>query len=351
MTDDNSENLVDIPESLEDFRAVFLQSETPSEDEGEDTEDNALATDEDKDADAATTDEAEADEESEDEDEDTEDSEDSDEEDDEEEEPEPKPEDKPKRKSNYQTRINELTRARHEAERREQMLLQRLEALEGKAREPKESSQEPSLKEQLPPGAPTPSDLNDKGEPKYALGEFDPQYIFDLTQFSIEAKTAEIEKRKEQQVAAQQLAAEQEALRAQWAEKVAKAEEENPEIIEHISDLVEVFQNIPPQYGEYLATTIMQCENGPMIMDYLSQNIGEAQDIVASGPAAATLAIGRLEARLSKPARHDAEEKRNKKISGAKTPPAPINRGSSKGKSKVSPDTDDLAAFKRDFGF
>lgn len=337
MTDDST--LVDIPESYEDFKAVFEGREVP-EAEGEDTEDNALATDEDEDA-AEEADEAPADEESEDEDEGEDESED-------EPEPEPEPKDKgQKRKSGYQERINELTRARHEAERREQMLLARLEAIE--ARQPKDPVQQ--TQEASPQGAPTPDDVDEKGEPKYALGEYDPMFIRDFTKFTIAQETAAIREQEAQQQAAAQLAAAQNALKAQWNEKLVAAEQENPEIREHIADLVDTFQGIHPAYGEYLATTIMQSENGPAVMEYLSQNIGEAQNIVASGPAAATLAIGRIEAKLAlASARPSGEEKRNKKIPSAPTPPSAVTKGN-RGRSSVSPDTDDLAAFKRDFGF
>jgi hypothetical protein len=57
---------------------------------------------------------------------------------------------------------------------------------------------------------------------------------------------------------------------------------------------------------------LCRVSNGPEVMRYLSQNIGEAQKIVASGPAAATIAIGRLDARLDRTTR---EEKRNKRVS------------------------------------
>ena len=95
--------------------------------------------------------------------------------------------------------------------------------------------------------------------------------------------------------------------------------------------------------------TIMQSENGPRIMEYLSQNIGEARNIVASGPAAATLAIGRLDARLAR-ARPNEEEKRNetqKTVSRAPNPPEQVNKGR-KGQTVVRPDTDDLDAFERE---
>jgi hypothetical protein len=90
----------------------------------------------------------------------------------------------------------------------------------------------------------------------------------------------------------------------------------------------------------------MSCDNGPEIMYYLSQNIGEAQKIVASGPAAATLAIGRLEAQLSKPKQE--ELKRNKRVSETPPPPEQRTRGVN-GRFATRPDTRDLAAFRKEF--
>jgi len=108
--------------------------------------------------------------------------------------------------------------------------------------------------------------------------------------------------------------------------------------------MVEAFQGIDPGYGDYLALTLMQSEVGPQILYYLADNIGEAQKIVASGPAAATLALGRLEARFSK----TSEEKATTKVSEAPNPPETRTRGSG-GKFTVSPDTDDLDAFEKVF--
>jgi hypothetical protein len=212
---------------------------------------------------------------------------------------------------------------------------------------PLQSRSKPSIKESLPQGAPTPDAVDAKGEPKYPLGEFDPQFIFDLTEFSIEHKTKELETKRTQAAQAAAIAEAQNNLKAEWSTKLEAYEEEVPEVREHIEELVDTFQNVDPSYGEYLATTIMTCENGPAIMEYLSQNIGEAQKIVASGPAAATLAIGRLEAKLSKPAR-PVEDKSNK-ISGSTPPPPKPVRGSAKNGTSVRPDTTDLAAFKREF--
>ena len=347
-TDDNSTNLVDIPEDFSSFKAFFEGRETPKV---EDTEDNALATDEDTDA-AEEADEADDQEDLE-PDEDAEESDEPEEEESEEEdEPEEEPKDKGRKpKSRYQTRIDELTRTAREAERREAALLARLEALETKNQSVQEDSSQESIADTLPPGAPKPDDVDAKGVAKYPLGEFDPNFIRDMTKFSVKMEIQAAEEARAAAEAERQKSAQVEAIRTEWNQKLDAAEEEIPEIREHIADLVNVFQTVEPSYGEYLATLVMTSENGPAIMEYLSQNIGEAQKIVASGPTAATLAIGRLEAKLenlSKP-RPSGEEKRNKKPSGAPPPPAATTRGSKGGKVNTRPDTEDLAAFKRDF--
>jgi len=346
MTDDNS-NLVDIPEDLSSFKALFEGREAPKV---EDTEDNALATDEDTDASNEDEVEDQEDSEAEEQDESEDESEDEESEDESEEEAEEEPKDKGKKpKSRYQTRIDELTRTAREAERREAALLARLEALETKEKPVQDSPQESPL-DRLPPDAPNPDAVDAKGNPKYPLREYDPQYIFDLTKFAGQQAAKELEAERARAEAERQANAERDTIRNDWNKRLDAAEEEIPEIREHIAELVDTFQTVDPRYGEYLATLIMTSDTGPAIMEYLSQNIGEAQKIVASGPTAATLAIGRLEAKLQNlTTRPAGEEKRNKKPSGAPKPPVAVTRGTKGGKVTVSPDTEDLAAFKRDF--
>lgn len=342
MTTENTE-LVDIADDLNDFEKSFFNPEAKTEEEDTtvDTEDDALETEEDTDAPEGDED-SDTDEDAEDEDEDE--SEDSEEEDEDEPEPDPKP--KAKSKKSAQERINELTRQRYEIERRAQEreaeLIRRLEAIE--ARERKESKSE-SITEKLPQGAPTPDATDEAGEPLYPLGEFDPAFITDLTRFTIAQETQALEQKRAEEAAAKELDVAKQELQAEWAQKLEEAEEDNPEIRENIAGLTDTFQNIDPAYGEYLAMIIMQSENGPMIMDYLSQNIGEAQKIVASGPAAATLAIGRLDARLTP--RPKEEEKRNSKnVSHAPEPPEKVTRGR-KGQRNLRPDTDNLEDFEK----
>lgn len=338
MTDDNSnKNLVDM-DDLDAFEAEYFQRETKAPEdvveESDENEADPLAAEEDTDAPAETGDEEEA-EEAEGEDESDED--------------EPEPEPKPKPKSKAQQRIEKLLERERLANERADALEARLAALE--ARKPKEEKHEepapPALRDQLPDGAPNPDALDKDGNPVYALGEFDPKFIRDMTKFTIESELKAKQEHEQREAAQRQAAEAQRAIQENWHSKLDEYEKEVPEVREDISDLVETFQSIEPSYGEYLASVIMSCEAGPAIMHYLSQNIGEAQKIVASGPAAATLAIGRLEARLGSTSAK--EEKRNtKRVSSAPTPPENRARGAG-GKFSVAPDTDDLDAFEREY--
>jgi hypothetical protein len=258
------------------------------------------------------------------------------------------------RKNTVQERINELTADKHEARRmaeaaiaREEAIRKEFEALKasvekGKAPESKE------LRDRLPDGAPSPDAKDDEGEPLYPLGEFDPQYITDLTKFTIERETKAANERAAQEAQAREFAKVQQEIADTWIERVNEVEKEIPELRDEMKTLTETFHNIEPAYGEYLASTIMISEVGPEIMHYLSQNIGEAQSIVASGPAAATLALGRLEARLMKSSTSAEKEKSNKKVSSAPPPPENLTRGKGS-RFSVAPDTDNQDAFEEMF--
>jgi hypothetical protein len=330
-TDDNS-NLVDMddlkafedkfygiePEDFKEEEEPTFREDELEEDEVDENEDDSLAPDDDEQDEPEDKDE-------------------------EEEEPEPEPEDKGKKKSRYQSRIDELVTDARVAEREVERLRREVEALKsGRV----EKVQEPEVKQTE--AAPNPNAVNEKGEPIYALGEFDPKFVADLTRFTIAQEHRAIREAEAKEQAARKAAEAQRELSSKWNEKVEKFVEEIPDYSEKVVKLERAFQGIEPQYGNYLAGTIMQCDNGPEIMYYLSQNIDEAQKIVASGAFDATLAIGRLSARLEKPKQ---EEKRNtKKVSKAPEPPeAEARVRGSGGQFTVSPDTSDLDAFEREF--
>ena len=264
----------------------------------------------------------------------------------EEEDEEPEPEPKPKGKKSAKDRIEELVAKTREAERRETALLKRLEMLEARKEEVPEKAPVP-LREALSKDAPSPDAEDKDGEPLYPLGEFDPLFIRDLTRFTIRTETEAAKAQDAETEQQRMVAAAQEELRVGWMAKVESAEKELPDLREKLDGMSVAFENIDPNYGEYLAATIMSCDAGAQIMYYLSQNIGEAQKIVASGPAAATLAIGRLEARLT-PTKTEEPKRNIKQVSKAPIPPEQRTRGAGS-KFSVNADTDDLDAFEREF--
>lgn len=337
MTDDNS-TPVDM-DDLDKFSDAFYGKETPEEEpteapeedeeieEVDETEDDDLATEEDTDAPEGDDEDDEAKDEDE---------------------PEPEPDPKPKKnRKSFQNRIDELTAKAREAERREAALIRRLDELEARRTEVKAEPEPTPLREQLAPDAPQPDAVDKDGNPVFELGEFDPKYIAALSRYTVEQELKAQREKDAQEARQREIAAANKALQDSWHERVEKVEEELPDVREHIADLANTFADVDPQYGEYLATTIMQCDNGPEIMYYLSQNIGEAQKIVASGPYAATLAIGRLQAKLEKPT--EAEQKRNTKRVSAAPNPVPERTKGRGAQTSVRADTDDLDAFSKVF--
>ncbi len=327
MTDDNSksassETPVDM-DNLDAFEDEFFQRE-PEEADLEDVEDDEevpeteLETDEDEPEADAEEDDLEEDEE-----------------------PEEEPKPKPKGRKSAQERIDELVAERYARDRELDKLRQEL----AEAKAGREEKKEPTLREALPANAPDPDAVDEKGEPIYPLGEFDKAYIRDLTKFTIAEETKAAKEAAEKEAAQKKIEAEQAEIVAKWSENLEEVEKDIPEIRENITHLVEVFKDVDEGYGEFLATAIMADDAGPLIMNYLSTNIGEAQKIVASGPAAAMIALGKIAAKFAK---EPEQEKQRKRVSSAPPPAEQRTRGQH-GRFTVSPDTDDLDAFERVF--
>jgi len=273
---------------------------------------------------------------------------DDDEEEEKEEEPlEEEPEPKPKRNT-AKERINELTAEKREAQRERDAIRREFESLKAAVEKSTPKEEPKGLREQLPADAPHPDTKDEDGEPLYELGEFDPKYIRDLTRFTINEENKKAKEEMAKEAREQAIETSRKELADAWIVKLDKAEESLPDIREHLKDMVDVFVDIEPVYGEYLASTVMSSEFGPEIMDYLSQNIGEARKIVASGPAAATLAIGRLEAKFVLPPKQEIKSDNPTKVSNAPDPPESRTKGQG-GKFAVRADTDNLDAFEKEF--
>lgn len=252
---------------------------------------------------------------------------------------------KPKKKQSAQERIAELTRARHEAERREADALRRL--AEAEARRSPEPEPKPVTPRTvaLDPAAPDPDASHGDGSAVYPLGEFDPLYIRDLTRFTIqkenEAATAtrvqQDEARRQQEASVQ--------LQQTWAGKLIEVEKSIPDLRPVIATLESELTGLAPEFGTYLSQTIMGMDVGPEVLYYLANNVDEAQKIIAAGPVGATLALGRLEQKIQMSQAKKA--KQPARISAAPQPPV-TTRGTAT-RTAVSDDTDDLDAFEAKF--
>lgn len=318
MTDDDSNHVDD---NLDAFEDDFFQRE-PEADEAEEQE---VSEDEDEEVSETELETSE---------------DDSSEEDEGEEEEAPEEEPKPKAKKSARERIDELTAEKYQLRRELDALRRDFEANKTQ----REEKPEPKpVQSELPSDAPSPDAVDDEGNPIYKLGEFDPKFISDLTKFTIAQETKSAKEAEAREATQKQVEAAQAEIQQKWQTNLAEVEKEEPEIRENIANLVEVFKDVEPAYGDFLALSIMNSEYGPQVMNYLALNIGEAQKIVASGPEAAMRHIGRIEARFDKPT-----EKQPKKVSKAGKPPEIRSRGA-QGRFSIREDTDDLDAFERAF--
>lgn len=239
-------------------------------------------------------------------------------------------EDKPKKKVNrYQERINELTAKAREAERA-------LAALQAAQQQQTEAPKAATPVVQ-PDDAPNPDAKNEDGSDKYPLGEFDPAYIRDMARHTIDREWAVRKEQEAQETAQRQEAAAREALQAQWVEKLTPITEQHEDFIDKTMGLEGAFDGLDPAYSDYLVMTIKSLDHGPEVLYYFANNLEEAKRFVQSGPLAATLALGEINAMFKGQTRKEA------KVSKAPPPPQ-VNKGS-KTRTTVAADTDDLDAF------
>ena len=250
-----------------------------------------------------------------------------------------------KPKSKVQERIDELVRQREDAKREADA---KIDAMRKEFEDKLAALKPPEPPKTAPTGGePDPDATNADGSPKYALGEFDPQYIRDLTKFTLETERAAVLERETQQ---KQIQAQQEAvqqLQQSWNTKVESAKEKYPDLIEKGQALLGGFANLPPAYSDYLTTVLQSMDHGTDVLYYLSNHPEEAHAIVNSGAQKATLALGRIEARFV-----EAEATKvlaKPKITKAPPPPSATARGTGGGGRSVTPDTDDLDAFASEF--
>jgi hypothetical protein len=227
---------------------------------------------------------------------------------------EPKAEEPPPKKPTVQDRIDELTRARREAEREREYWRQ--EALKARPQEERKPAQAD------PDAEPNPED--------FQYGEADPAYIRAITAHTTRQTIRQENER-------QRRATQEQAVAQTWQQRSADFAKDHPDFFERVysDDVV-----ITPAMTDAIATS----EEGPRVAYHLAQNPDEARRIAALTPIAQVREIGRLESKLAQP----VEAKPEPKTVSDAPPPAPQARGL-RGQFKPPADTDDFAAFERAF--
>jgi hypothetical protein len=246
---------------------------------------------------------------------------------------------KPEKKNRLQERINELTAARREAERKYEKLLAKLEENTKPKTVDPVKEQATNTQEQAGPSA---SDKNEDGTDKYPLGEFDPKFVKDTVQHMLNEQ-ARIQK---EEAAKQAKVSEEDQYRStlqnSWNEKLDDVKERYPDFEDKGQEMLAVFEGIDQAYGQYLTDTLMEMDAGPEVFYYLANNLDKAEEIVNAGPRKATIALAKIEAQLvGTPTKTAAVKTTNA------PPPPPQVKGSAVSKASVSVDTDDLDAFSK----
>ncbi len=181
---------------------------------------------------------------------------------------------KPEKKNRLQERINELTAARREAERK-------LAEAEAKLAEKQTPKPEPAKAVEESKG-PDPLAKNEDGSDKYPLGEFDPKFVKDTIQHALneQAKAAEVQKAEQEKLSAEEQY--RNTLVNSWNEKLEDVRERYPDYEEKGQEMLSVFEGIDQAYGQYLTDTLMEMDAGPEVFYYLANNLDEAERIVTA---------------------------------------------------------------------
>lgn len=248
-----------------------------------------------------------------------------------EEEEEPAP--KPKGKKSAEERIREVVSKQRQAERErdaeraeKEELRRRIEQLEAAKETPaKPEAQTPAGKE-FGLVEPDPDALNEDGTPKYLLGSMDPAYMRDINRYDRAVERAYEKQVAEEQAKLNKQQAEEMQLFEEWNGKLTEAEKTSPKIREKAQNLVDTFSDAEPQHMQTIAQTIMQLDNGPSVLEYLADNIDEADRIVKMPTNKALLQLGRLDG-LFVPEEAD-DTPAPVKPTKAPPPPAKLSRGS-----------------------
>jgi hypothetical protein len=215
----------------------------------------------------------------------------------------------PKPKKSAQERIDELTRARREAERDAEYWRSR--------------AIQPEPRQEAPPqpqgdGRPDPA--------QYEYGAADERFIEDLTTWkadqTVSQRLAQVDSQRATREAVQSFEARNKAL-------FPEGEPEGLAAFRRIQEVPRAIQDV-----------LLASDIGPKLAEHLGDNPRELDRLSAMPPHLQAYELAKVEARLSRPAAAVA------KTATEAPEPAPQARGVG-GKFKVAPDTSDFAAFDK----
>lgn len=215
-------------------------------------------------------------------------------------------------RKSVQERIDELTAKQRQAEREAEYW--RAEAQRQQQRETQSKAQPAE------DGEPNPAD--------YQYGDLDAAFIRDHATYHARRAFREEQQRAEKEREAR-------TIEAGWHEARAKAAQGKP-------DFYEVVDRGNWPCTEAMADAIRTSQDGGELAYHLAKNPDEARRIAALNPISQIREIGRLEASL-------ATKPQPNRASGAPPPPNTQVRGAG-GRFTVAPDTDDFAAFEKQYG-
>lgn len=246
----------------------------------------------------------------------------------------------PPKKQTAQERINELTRARREAERRAEALERQLREREQAAAPPEPPAQpQPQQQAAGTEGPPNPDD--------YDFGELDSRYIAALVDYQTDQRLAAF--RAEQEQEAQQTRAQkaQEAARTRFQQQVEEGSKVHEDFYERV--VIGAEKNEWPLSAE-MGQMLVESEVGHNIAYHLATNPEEAARVYRQSPTEQARYFGRLEARFSaeQSAAHGTPPADKTALPRTPRAPAPVlpTRGAG-GTFQASATSEDFASFER----
>jgi len=240
----------------------------------------------------------------------------------------------PKKAQTAQERIDELTRARRQAEREAADLRKRLDEFQRTAERVVVVEQEPPKEAAKSAAA--------EGPPKaeeFEFGELDPAYIAAVVDYQAERKFAEFRERDAQE-------RQQAAVRSRFEQQVLQGRERYPDFDDVV---VKGAQEGTWPLSETLGVLLVQSEVGEDIAYHLASNPDEAMNVFRQAPVEQARFFGRLEAKFSAARAaatgDDAATPVTKKPPQA-PPPVTPGRGAG-GQFQATAASDDFLAFER----